>query len=169
MATPRHIPVEKYLKTMYRPDREYVDGVVRERLWGERDHAWVQSNLLTFFGIRSHATDLKALPSLRFQTAPSRFRVPDVVITRGKPDEQILTKPPLLCVEILSPEDRMMSMLARLKEYLDFGVPVVWLIEPTERRIWVIDLMAWKRQLANRSSLTALMLKCRSPKFSIKP
>ena len=133
----RYVSVEKYLKTVYRPDREYVDGVVRERLWGERDHALVQSSLIAFFGSRYRVTGLVVIPSLRFQTAPSCLRVPDIVITRGKPNEQILTKPPLLCIEILSPRDRMRSMTTKTKEYLDFGVPVVWLIEPTERRIWI--------------------------------
>jgi Uma2 family endonuclease len=137
MATSTLVPVEEYLKTMYHPDCDYVDGVVLERNLGETNHAWAQRNLVIFFGIRYRETGIAAIAELRFQTKPTRFRVPDVVVTRGKPDEQILTKPPLLCIEILSPEDRIPSMNTKIKEYLDFGVPVVWLIEPTERRIWV--------------------------------
>ncbi len=137
MVNTQHVSVEKYLRTVYRPDCEYVDGMVHERLWGELDHALVQGSLLAFFGIRRHTTDLIVLPSLRFQTEPTRFRVPDIVVTRGKPDEQILTKPPLLCIEILSPEDQTPYMHTKIKEYLDFGVPVIWLIEPTEKKIWV--------------------------------
>ncbi len=63
--------------------------------------------------------------------------MPDVVVTRGEPDEQILTKPPLLCIEILSPEDTISRMNAKVKEYLEFGVPVVWVVDPSERRIWI--------------------------------
>jgi Uma2 family endonuclease len=59
------------------------------------------------------------------------------VVVRGKPDEQILTKPPLLCIEILSPEDRLSRINARIKEYLDFGVPAVWLVDPEEKKIWI--------------------------------
>ena len=137
MATSTLIPVEEYLKTMYHPDCDYVDGMVVERNLGETNHAWVQGNLVTFFRSRYRETGVTAIPELRFQTKPTRFRIPDVVVTRGKPDEQILTKPPLLCIEVLSPEDRIPNLNTKIKEYLDFGVPVVWLIEPTERRIWV--------------------------------
>jgi Uma2 family endonuclease len=67
----------------------------------------------------------------------SCFRVPDVVVTHSKPDRQILIKPPLLRVEILSPRDRIPNFNIKIKEYLDFGVPVVWLVEPTRRKIWI--------------------------------
>jgi Uma2 family endonuclease len=137
MATSTLVPVEEYLKTMYHPDCDYVDGMLVERNLGETNHAWVQRNLVISFGSRYREAGITAIPELRFQTQPTRFRVPDVVVTRGKPDEQILTKPPLLCIEILSPEDRIPSVNTRIKEYLDFGVPVVWLIEPTERKIWI--------------------------------
>jgi hypothetical protein len=40
------ISVEEYLSTSYRPDCDYVDGLVEERNLGEYDHAAVQSALL---------------------------------------------------------------------------------------------------------------------------
>lgn len=137
MAVGTQISVEEYLHTVYRPDCDYVDGVVEERNLGERDHSWIQGNLVTFFRSQFKKTGITALPEWRFQTRPTRFRIPDVVVTRGKPDEQILTKPPLLCIEILSPEDTVSRTNLRIQEYLDFGVPLVWLIDPAERRVWV--------------------------------
>jgi hypothetical protein len=95
MAAGTQISVEEYLKTVYRPDRDYVDGVVEER-----DHSWVQATLVTFFLSWFRETGIAALPQWRVQVRPTRFRIPDVVVTRGKPDEQILTKPPLLCIEL---------------------------------------------------------------------
>ena len=59
------------------------------------------------------------------------------MVTLGKPDEDILSRPPLVCVEILSPEDRMSRVNLRIKEFLDFGVPAVWLIDPKARRPWI--------------------------------
>lgn len=137
MAASTCISVEEYLRTPYSPDRDYVDGVVEERNLGKRDHAWMQGTLTGFFMSRFKETGIAALPEWRFQTRPTRFRVPDVVVTRGKPDEQILTKPPLLCIEILSPEDTVSRMHQRIQEYLSFGVPVVWLIDPVEQRLWI--------------------------------
>jgi Uma2 family endonuclease len=137
MPVGTQISVEEYLHTVYHPDCDYVDGVVEERNLGERDHSWIQGNLVTFFMSQFRKTGIAALPEWRFQTRPTRFRIPDVVVTRGKPDEQILTKPPLLCIEILSPEDKVSRTNLRIQEYLDFGVPVVWLVDPAERRVWV--------------------------------
>ena len=137
MPVGTQISVEEYLHTVYRPDCDYVDGVVEERNLGERDHSWIQGRLVAFFLTRFKETGIAALPEWRFQTKPTRFRIPDVVVTRGKPDEQILTNPPLLCIEIVSPKDKVSSVNLRIQEYLDFGVPVVWLIDPAERRVWV--------------------------------
>jgi Uma2 family endonuclease len=137
MPVGTQISVQEYLHTVYRPDCDYVDGVVEERNLGERDHSWIQGTIVAFFLSRFKESGIAALPEWRFQTGPTRFRIPDVVVTRGKPKEQILTEPPLLCIEILSPEDRMSRMNTRIQEYLNFGVPVVWLVDPAERRVWI--------------------------------
>ena len=137
LAASTQISVEEYLKTVYRPDCDYVDGVVEERNLGERDHSWIQWNLIGFFRSRFRETGIAALPEWRFQVKSTRFRVPDVVVTRGKPEEQILTKPPLLCIEILSPEDTVSRTNERIQDYLDFGVPVIWLVDPAEKTLWI--------------------------------
>ena len=137
MAAATQISVEEYLKTVYRPDRDYVDGVVEERNVGERDHSWIQRNLIGFFYNRFRETGIAAVPEWRFQVRPTRFRVPDVIVTRGKPEEQILTTAPLLCIEILSPEDTVSRTNVRVQDYLAFGVPVVWVIDPMEQTVWI--------------------------------
>jgi len=137
MAVSTQISVEEYLKTVYRPDCDYVDGIVEQRTLGERDHSGIQGNLVIFFGSRFRQMGIRAWPEWRFQVKPTRFRVPDVIVTRGQPDEKILTTPPLLCIEILSPQDTMSRVNQRVQEYLEFGVPVVWVIDPEERRVWI--------------------------------
>jgi hypothetical protein len=42
MATISHIPIQEYLIASYRPDREYVDGEIRERNGWKWEHARVQ-------------------------------------------------------------------------------------------------------------------------------
>ena len=135
MATSLFVPVEEYLRTVYRPDCDYVDGVVEERNLGEVDHGYVQNNIGAAFKFRSRQTGLIAIIECRVQTKPTRFRIPDVVLTWGKPHEQIVTQPPVLCVEILSPEDRLERIKVRIQEYLDFGVPSVWLIDPEAKTL----------------------------------
>jgi Uma2 family endonuclease len=64
----------------------------------------------------------------------TRFRVPDLTVIRaGTPRERILTHPPLLVIEILSPEDRLSRMTERTDEYLDFGIENIWIIDPARR------------------------------------
>jgi Uma2 family endonuclease len=137
MPAGTQISVEEYLHTVYHPDCDYVDGVVEERNLGEVDHGLAQLRLGHFFMGLYRQTGLLPMTEVRMRVNQTKFRIPDVVVTRGKPKEQILTKPPLLCIEILSPEDRVSRTNLRIQEYLDFGVPGVWLVDPTERRVWV--------------------------------
>ncbi|HKB05078.1 MAG TPA: Uma2 family endonuclease [Gemmataceae bacterium] len=46
--------------------------------------------------------------------------------------------PPVLAVEVLSPEDRVNRVLGKIDDYLNNGVRVVWLIDPEERTVRVI-------------------------------
>jgi Uma2 family endonuclease len=136
MAAGTQISVEEYLKTVYRPDRDYVDGIVEERNLGEWDHSSVQTQFVIFFSKFRH-TGLRAVTELRIRVRENKYRIPDVVVTAAKPQEQVLTKPPLLCIEILSRGDTVSQTNERLVDYLDFGVPVVWVVDPRERTVWI--------------------------------
>ena len=135
------IPIEEYLASHYDPDRDYVDGALVERNVGEKDHSKQQARLTAFFFARRKTGNLNVFPEQRIQVSPKRFRVPDVCVTLGpEPDEQVFTRPPFLCIEILSPSDTMHSMQERIDDYLSFGVPFVWVIDPQNRRGWVYTL-----------------------------
>ena len=73
----------------------------------------------------------------RLQIGPDRFRVPDVcVIPAGAKPESIFRTPPFICIEVLSPEDRLPRVLKRLEDYFDFGVPYVFLLDPELKKAW---------------------------------
>ncbi len=42
----------------------------------------------------------------------------------------------MVCVEILSPEDRISRMQERIDDYLAFGVSYVWVVDPKTGRSW---------------------------------
>ena len=131
-------PVEEYLRTNYRPDREYVDGVILERNVGEKDHNKLQKALLFYLGTREDELGIFVIHEQRLQVTASRYRVPDFCVVVGsEPDKQVFDEPPLVCVEILSPEDRISRMQERVDDYLAFGVSYVWVIDPKTRRAWV--------------------------------
>lgn len=137
MAAGTQLSVEEYLATTFRPDCDYVDGVVEERNVGEWDHSLVQSRFAQYFLNVAKDTELFGVVELRIRVRPGKFRIPDVSVLLGKPQEQVLTHPPLLCIEILSKDDTISKMNERIRDYLEFGVPAVWVVDPGEKRIWI--------------------------------
>jgi len=136
MAAGTQISVEEYLHTAYHPDCDYVDGVVEERNLGEWDHSSVQTQLVVFLS-KFRQTGLRAVTELRVRVRENKYRVPDVVVVSDKPSEQVLTKPPLLCIEVLSTQDTLSRINERVQDYLNFGVPVVWVVDPIDKRVWI--------------------------------
>ena len=135
MSTTRAlISVEQYLKTSYRPDCDYVDGEVLERNVGERDHSWLQGQIVGHF--LSRYKGIFVFPELRVQVKPTRYRIPDICVFLEFPNERIPSKPPFLCIEILSPEDRMQRVQARINGYFEMGVPYVWILDPQTKRAY---------------------------------
>ena len=134
LPPPPEITVEEYLTTVYRPDCDYVDGHVEERNLGEKKHSKVQGWLIGILLQRVPA-GVDVLPEMRVQITPTRFRIPDVCLAEQS-DEQILTKPPLLCVEILSPEDRMSRVQVRIRDYFAMGVPCAWVLDPETQQAY---------------------------------
>ena len=133
MVVATAIPVAEYLSTTYHPDCDYVDGQLQERNAGEMDHGDVQASCVVY--VRTKCTGFWAVTEVRVQLRPDRFRIPDVSIVRGgKPKTRIFTTPPLVAVEILSPEDRASRLQERIDDYLAFGIPAIWVIDPETRR-----------------------------------
>jgi len=132
------VSVDEYLHTVYEPDCDYVDGILVDRNVGEKDHAKLQREILIYLHERSKLWNIFVIQELRVQVSPTRYRVPDICVVVGpEPDEQIFTKPPFLCIEVLSPEDRMSRMQDRINDYLAFGVAYVWVVDPRTRKAWV--------------------------------
>jgi Uma2 family endonuclease len=125
------VPLSEYLNTSYRPDCDYLEGELLERNVGEWDHARLQGLLIRYLSNREKQLGILVVPEQRVQVKARRFRVPDITVLAGpRPAGGIITEPPFLCVEILSPDDRFTEMRERVGDYLDFGVPNVWVIDP---------------------------------------
>ncbi len=128
------VSVREYLATSYRPDCDYVDGRIEERNVGEYEHGLLQTLLAYLF--MNHREDWGVLPltDVRMQVSQTHFRVPDLMVLRqGSTKERIVTHPPLLVIEILSPEDRLGRFQDRIDDYLRFGIENIWIIDPERR------------------------------------
>jgi Uma2 family endonuclease len=67
------------------------------------------------------------------QVSPTRVRIPDVMLASRGPQPEVAVDPPMLVVEILSPDDTYTETQSRSADYLHMGVPCVWIIDPTSR------------------------------------
>ena len=131
-----YLTVEQYLHTAYRPDVDYVDGYIEERNLGEFDHGRLIGRLFTYFEAHRREWKIRVALDTRMQISETRFRVPDLSISSiSAPKEQILRTPPMLCIEVLSPEDTFAKMRRRVEDYFRLGVGDVWIIDFEKRNV----------------------------------
>ncbi|HZL26011.1 MAG TPA: Uma2 family endonuclease [Acidobacteriaceae bacterium] len=133
MTSATQIPVSEYLQTAFRPDREYVDGEILERNVGKWQHARIQWLLALWFGRHESQWNVIGSTEQRVSVSPTRVRVPDLVVLRPGPQPDVLIEPPLLIIEVLSPDDNYSDLEERCRDYLQMGVEVVWIIDPKTR------------------------------------
>ena len=92
---------------------------------------------------------------LTVRLSKNRFLVPDVAVQRkDQIQDPYPTEPIHLCIEILSPDDRMSEMIAKGEEYLGWGVPMVWIIDPVNQVAWEFSLNRPLHEVPPNGSLT---------------
>lgn len=137
MATSTQLPVEEYLRMSFEgPDHEYLDGEVVERNVGGNKHSRTQVEFIR--AIYRKAAALHVRPELRMRTAPNRYRIADVSVFSEEPLDEVPSTPPLVVLEIVSRDDRLTEIIDKLEEYLNWGVPHVWLADPYSERLHVM-------------------------------
>jgi Uma2 family endonuclease len=126
---------------------ELVDGQLVERNAGFAA-SWVGGRLLTHLGSYCEKHGLGwAFPADNgfqcFPYDPDRVRKPDVSYVRyGRLPGEVLPVgwieiPPDLAVEVVSPEDLLEELDAKLEDYRKAGVPLIWVIHPRSRTVMV--------------------------------
>ena len=131
---PALITMEEYLASSYEPDFEFVDGVLEEKNMGEWPHSFLQVAIGHWFFSHRAEWKINVLAEYRTRTSTSRVRLPDVcVVWQGEPVEQVRVTAPLLCIEILSPEDRPGRVMKRLNDFVQMGAENLWILDPCDR------------------------------------
>jgi len=143
MATATLIPLDQYLSTSYRPDREYIDGEVVERNMGKWEHARIQALLTIWFGSHEKEWRIQTATEWRTQVSSARVRIPDVILVGEGSQPEVLTDPPLLIVEILSPGDTYADTQRRAEDYHRMGVETIWIIDPETRTARLCSGRTW--------------------------
>ncbi len=137
MAVAELLSAEQYLHSSFEHDAEFVEGRLVQRPMPTWEHARLQILLARELWTVDRKFGFFTVSEQRVQTRPDRFRVPDVCVVtekpEGEPGRRIVTRPPYLCIEILSPEDtavETVETMEKVREYLQFRVAWVWAIDP---------------------------------------
>ncbi len=133
-ALPKLISIDEYLASSYEPDLEFVDGVLEEKNMGDWDHSFLQAMISHWFLQHRDEWKINVLTEYRTRTSNTRVRLPDICVVRqGEPVERVRVTAPLLCLEILSPEDRPGRVMKRLDDFVTMGAENLWILDPGDR------------------------------------
>jgi len=131
------IPVEEYLHTSFPDvDREYREGELVERALPDYLHSRTQLLLGVFFEALRRTLSVYACPELRMKLREGLYLIPDVAVFWPSPPASVPDSPPLVAIEVLSPDDRLTAVREKLQEYRAWGVPHVWLVDPHSQRLY---------------------------------
>ena len=136
MGAKVQVSLEEYLGHTYEPDCDYVDGELIERNVGENWHSQTQTNFAGVLWQAARSKGFAVRAEIRLQLAAGRYRIPDVAVFEGPPRQSVPAEPPLLVVEVISPDDRLTTILAKLEEFRVFGVPHIWLADPQLKSLY---------------------------------
>jgi Uma2 family endonuclease len=140
MGAKAGISVGEYLRTSYPDlDREFRDGVLLERPLPDYLHGKVQGLLFAFFAALRKTLPLFPCVETRMKIREGLYLIPDVAVFYPTEPERVPENPPLVAIEVLSLDDRLPEVRAKLEQYKAWGVPYVWLVDPHLRRMYAIE------------------------------
>ncbi|MGD1092291.1 MAG: Uma2 family endonuclease [Bryobacteraceae bacterium] len=142
MVSRSAVPVDQYLVTSFPDlDREFHDGEVVECSLPDYLHSRAQALLIVFFEALRKRLSVYAYPELRLKLREALYLIPDVaVFCPAPPADGIPCTPPLIAIEVLSPDDRLAVVREKPEEYRAWGVKHVWLVDPHSRRMYTCDV-----------------------------
>jgi Uma2 family endonuclease len=137
MSAATQVSLAEYLSTSYEPDCEYIDGVLEDRNVGKKRHSKTQGLLYSWLLSKAGDHGHDVLLEQRIKISASRVRIPDICLVPADDPDDVVQQPPVLWIEVLSPEDRWSRVQRKLADVLQFGVPTIWIIDPYEREAWM--------------------------------
>ncbi|QBI56012.1 Uma2 family endonuclease [Streptomonospora litoralis] len=105
-------------------------------------HTLIESRLNTYLGMTApqEYLVLNGL-GINFNADRTHHRIPDVVVLRSQDAEHpYITRPPVLAVEVVSPESVLRDNHTKRREYADFGIESYWIINPAPDKTGISEL-----------------------------
>ncbi len=146
MATTAGISIEQYLRTSYTPDCEYLDGELREKSGRDFPHGNMQAILGAWFQNHAREWRIRVAVETRTRVTGSKVRLPDLVVVPldASAPQGALESPPLIAIEVLSPDDSYNDLRQRARDLRTMGTANIWLVDPAEKTIAVWDGLTWQ-------------------------
>ena len=134
MATSQLVSVEEYLRTSYEYDPELIDGELKEKPMPTKLHSFVQWMIGHWFALHMDEWNIMLLPDVRTRVTSTNFRLPDsAIVVGGSLSGKTQDEPPLVAIEILSPDDRFSDLRDRAGDFSRMGVEHIWLLDPKKQ------------------------------------
>jgi Uma2 family endonuclease len=118
------------------------------------DHGAIQGRLIELInqGFRLFAAGSEVTVKIR----TGKFLVPDVIVqSRDRIQRPYPSEPVHLCVEIMSPDDRVSDTFAKCEDYHAWGVETTWVVDPESRRAFEYHKGQLPLEVPPTGSLTA--------------
>ncbi len=132
--------------TAYHPDCDFVDGHLEKRNVGEYEHSTLQIAIGAWFFNRRKEWKIRVASEYRTRVNKDRVRIPGIsVFSHDGPVEKVRVTPPIVAIEILSPEDRLTRVMLRLEDFVLMGIQNVWLIDTLDRLAFTYENEALKQ------------------------
>jgi len=140
MVTKAAFPVAEYLRTTFPGlDKEYWEGELVERSLPDWLHGRTQLLIGAFFLALDKALSLWPSVETRVEIREDVFLIPDVAVFQGVKPELVPKTPPIVVIEVLSPDDKLAKVREKLEEFRAWGVTHVWLVDPHSKRMYTCD------------------------------
>ena len=130
---------QEYLHTSYRRTAITLTASCWSEIWDSLITK-ITGMILPALMLHESGWNVIVLPEQRIKVRNRKYRVPDVmVLDADAPRTPVIEHPPLLCIEIVSPDDRMPDLVNRAADYADVGVPLTWILDPASKRSYIYD------------------------------
>lgn len=133
----RALSVEEWLGLAEDEGGEFVDGHLVEEEVPDFTHELTVSWLIRIIGAWLSGRGFVVGSELKIMTAANRGRKPDVAVilpgSKAPPRTGPLREPPDILIEVVTPtpRDERRDRVEKMSEYARFGVPYLWLVDPT--------------------------------------
>ncbi|MFO0800105.1 MAG: Uma2 family endonuclease [Gemmataceae bacterium] len=165
LAHPPRLTAEEFEKLADHKGIELIDGVVKGKNMGSETasiNALIAHQLLSVVRPERLGAVMDSEGMYRcFPNKPNRVRKPDVSfilhvrLPGGRVPKGVVSFRPDLAVEVVSPNDTYDEVDEKVADYLSAGVPLVWVVGPATRTVFVYQPDGAVRRLTETDTLTA--------------